>query len=1005
MNKVYKILLLFFLYFNWSQLINAQCSIELVESTPPCFNDSNGKLIFELSDVAFPVSALINGTSVELDSGLWIITDLPDGVYSVSFTDDQGCTDQLQVELEAAPAMDAKNLDLVFCAPSANICGDFEATGGIPPYSMVWDWGPTFQSDQFCFFLSNQASFGVQIIDSIGCSIERIVQTEQVVIDDLSIRHYRNKCDESVVYIYTPPGGIQYFSPAWSNGSTTMETLADTMGTYTVTAFDANGCAHTGSYIHGPFNPVTTITPLSCTSGDNSGKISISYDNHTFPITLADQEWSGPNGYTNTGKNIEELYAGDYYVDISFDGISCGVFGPYTIGLSDIEINATIVNDPCDNNNLGRILINANGGISPYQYAWNTGSTSTIISNLEPGTYSLTVTDGGGCTTIEEYEILNLNAIPPMVQAEILSTCSGAGHAIAEVEGGSGELDVEWSNGEMGLEAFNLDYGENWVSVTDTFGCIAYDTVVITPIFDFELTTTFTSCDENDGTATVTGLGAVNLPSYVWSNGQMTPTAVNLAVGGYSVTVTDGETACKVHRNVYVEKDPICNVKINGYVYVDDVEPDCVQDGNTLPLKFIKVLLSDGQMTFTDATGYYEFTAEVGTYIVTILTEEGVHEGICIDPIEVNASEWGQEYSGNDFYVKWGWKSDLEIKVSKLNARPGFEQTVRISLMNVGAVPRSGTLTFVHPLVQEYLSSTPMEASYDSGIQTVSWDFEAIPPNTFWVYKAKLFTPVDTDLGTPLDYEFYADPIGNDLTPENNQVECGITVTGSYDPNDKAVNPKGLGEEGIISMSDSLLSYTVRFQNTGTDTAFTVLIRDTLDEDLLVQSVRPGPASHAYSLNVKDGNVLEFLFENILLPDSFINEPASHGFVIFDALIRRDAPYGTTLENRAGIYFDFNPPIITNTVVNTLEMINATKQIQAIEFSVFPNPSHERITIKHDQSDSVKMTIYDLKGIPHQHHELERNIHSINISQLPEGVYLIEMKGSKGSAYQKLVKF
>ena len=142
-------------------------------------------------------------------------------------------------------------------------------------------------------------------------------------------------------------------------------------------------------------------------------------------------------------------------------------------------------------------------------------------------------------------------------------------------------------------------------------------------------------------------------------------------------------------------------------------------------------------------------------------------------------------------------------------------------------------------------------------------------------------------------------------------IYCGI-VTGSYDPNDKTGYPLGVGEDHLIEPNRKM-EYVIRFQNTGTDTAFTVKILDTLDTDLDIFSVRSGASSHNYSFRMHGPRVLEWTFYDIQLPDSTTNEPASNGFVTFTAKQNKDLADGTEINNRVGIYFDYNDPIITNT--------------------------------------------------------------------------------------------
>lgn len=142
-------------------------------------------------------------------------------------------------------------------------------------------------------------------------------------------------------------------------------------------------------------------------------------------------------------------------------------------------------------------------------------------------------------------------------------------------------------------------------------------------------------------------------------------------------------------------------------------------------------------------------------------------------------------------------------------------------------------------------------------------------------------------------------------------------ATGAYDPNDKRGFPLGLGALNNIK-SNQQLDYMIRFQNTGTDTAFNVVIRDTLAHELDIFSVLSGVSNHDYDFRMYGSRILEWTFSNIMLPDSNVNEPASHGFISFQVNQMPDLPDFTQINNRVGIYFDFNPPIITNTTLHTI---------------------------------------------------------------------------------------
>src|SRR5690606_38864202 len=164
-------------------------------------------------------------------------------------------------------------------------------------------------------------------------------------------------------------------------------------------------------------------------------------------------------------------------------------------------------------------------------------------------------------------------------------------------------------------------------------------------------------------------------------------------------------------------------------------------------------------------------------------------------------------------------------------------------------------------------------------------------------------------------------------------------------PNDKTGYPTGLGTAHDI-LQNQEIEYLIRFQNIGTDTAVNVVILDTLSADLDIFSLRSGVSSHPYEFRMYGSRVLEWHFNNIMLPDSFTNEPASNGFVTFKVKQNPDLPYGTVIENTAAIYFDFEAPVITNTYFHTVSppqttiITNAKPLLEGnnISVKVIPNP-------------------------------------------------------------------
>jgi uncharacterized repeat protein (TIGR01451 family) len=150
-------------------------------------------------------------------------------------------------------------------------------------------------------------------------------------------------------------------------------------------------------------------------------------------------------------------------------------------------------------------------------------------------------------------------------------------------------------------------------------------------------------------------------------------------------------------------------------------------------------------------------------------------------------------------------------------------------------------------------------------------------------------------------------------------VDCQANI-GSFDPNDKQGFPTGLGDEHLIEPGQDI-EYLIRFQNTGTDTAFKVTVVDVLPPELDLATVRPGASSHPYTYGVIPEGWLTFTFDNIQLPDSTTNEAASHGFIRFRASQRPGLGWGNVIANTALIYFDFNAPVQTNTYLHKVGQV------------------------------------------------------------------------------------
>ena len=235
-------------------------------------------------------------------------------------------------------------------------------------------------------------------------------------------------------------------------------------------------------------------------------------------------------------------------------------------------------------------------------------------------------------------------------------------------------------------------------------------------------------------------------------------------------------------------------------------------------------------------------------------------------------------------------------------------------------------------------------------------------------------------------------------------IDCQENI-GAFDPNDKRAYPKGYGPEHFIEPNTEV-EYHIRFQNTGTDTAFTVVIEDPLDSALDITTIRPGASSHPYRFEIKPGRLLSFRFDNILLPDSTVNEPASHGFVKFRVAQLPNLPDGTQIHNTAAIFFDFNEAIITNTTLHTIgrdfippaEFIPGEQEEWPI--AVVPNPFEEEAQVRiegYSNSSPLRLELYDSTGRLVRKEQHDSVPFTFRRRNMPKGIYFYRIS-ERGAA-------
>jgi uncharacterized repeat protein (TIGR01451 family) len=330
--------------------------------------------------------------------------------------------------------------------------------------------------------------------------------------------------------------------------------------------------------------------------------------------------------------------------------------------------------------------------------------------------------------------------------------------------------------------------------------------------------------------------------------------------------------------------------------------------------------------------------------------------------------------------------------------RSGFQTRILLSVLNDGCLPVNGSLRFV---IEDHLQldSAVPAPSYLSG-DTIIWNYTGLRADTL-PFQPKVYVTTTSFLITD-SVRFNAGIFGASITDNNtrnNFQQHSYLIRNAWDPNDKLVYPQGECISRYALLGEPLI-YTVRFQNVGNAPAVNVRISDTLSPSLDLSSVRVLGSSHPMLTEVNPGRELEFMFGNINLPDSISDPEGSNGYVIFEVLPVVSLPSGSVVENKAAIYFDFNPPIITNqpslTLVDSILPCVALGQnsvVQDFQLLIWPNPvTGQELNIElPDTGRNMIVNIISLQGERvRSYTAMAPGRNTLGIQGLSAGMYVVE---------------
>ncbi len=474
----------------------------------------------------------------------------------------------------------------------------------------------------------------------------------------------------------------------------------------------------------------------------------------------------------------------------------------------------------------------------------------------------------------------------------------------------------------------------------------------------------------------------------------------------YTVSVNVGSTTCG---------------NLTGTVY-NDANNNCTQDFGEPGMAGIEVSVTQGGSSFlawTDASGNYSFgTLPIGTYTIQMNNLNVGYTIVCSGSLS-HATTVTTGTTIENFAISCTGSFDVAITGISLMSGfyPGGADAI---LPHVGILNASCNLSIpgkviliLDPCIQYstsgfgWFNNPPTTvipaASGDTLIWVVS-DINNIGTFSYWDYAVNTTTCTNAQVGDSACITMMVLPIVGDADPSNNTYTRCFEIGVSYDPNYKAVEPKGAAVQGFIPATTPNLTYTINFQNTGTAVAHNIYVLDTIDTDLTINSIEILSASHGIQAYQLENRTMKFMFANIMLPDSSSDDAHSHGFVTYRIKLNTGLAPGTQIKNAGYIYFDYNTPVVTNTTLNTIAIPSGINEIKnAGLLNVYPNPAKDKLIVSLSNSGNSIIIISDVLGKTVKEMTSNELQTQINVSDLQDGIYFIKVSQGDASYVEKII--